>query len=121
MKKFFIFTCICGLALLAGACKDNKDVEDTRPAITTSVKNVDQTRILEAVEQTIRIEVVVAVQSGTVTEALTPVLKVDDAAVDKYLFHRIFLISSICFCTEANEVPPSLVRFSTHVRRSIAS
>ncbi|MBP5484076.1 MAG: DUF1735 domain-containing protein [Bacteroidales bacterium] len=84
MKKFFIFTCICGLALLAGACKDNKDVDDTRPAITTSVKNVDQTRILEAVEQTIRIEVVIAVQSGTVTEALTPVLKVDDAAVDKY-------------------------------------
>lgn len=84
MKKFFIFTCICSLALLAGACKGNKDVEDTRPAITTSVKNVDQTRILEAVEQTIRIEVVVAVQSGTVTEALTPVLKVDEVAVAKY-------------------------------------
>ena len=84
MKKFFIFSCICGLALLAGACNGNKDVEDTRPAITTSVKNVDQTRTLIAADQTLRIEVVIKVESGTVTEALTPVLKVDEAAVAQY-------------------------------------
>ena len=86
MKKAFYFIGICGLALMMGACngKSGDDVSTTKPVITTSVKNVDQTRIMEVADQTMEIEVVIEVQSGTVTEALTPVLKVDESAVAIY-------------------------------------
>lgn len=85
MKKVLYFIGICGLALLMGACNGKSgDDAPTKPVITTSVKNVDQTRILEAADQTMEIEVLIEVQSGTVTEALTPVLKVDESAVAIY-------------------------------------
>ena len=84
MKKVFYLIGTCCLALLAVACNNKNDGAPTKPVITTVIKNVDRTRIMEAPEQVMELEVVIQVQSGTVTEALTPVLKVDESAVAAY-------------------------------------
>lgn len=84
MKKVLYFIGLCGLSLLMGACNGKTTDGPTKPVITTSVKNVDETRIMEAADQRMEIEVVIEVESGTVTEALTPILKVDESAVAIY-------------------------------------